>query len=181
MRLLEYESKQVFRKYGLPLVDSILIESIDKINEKLERFSFPAIVKSQIAIGGRGKAGLIKIAQTQEEAKTLCNDFFKREIAGFHVVAILIESLVDIEHEYYASVALDTSSRQFFVIASPEGGVEIEEVAKHTPEKIIKIPFGLNHGLTDEIVDKVVKFLHLPEEQHRYAQQNRDVDHLQIS
>ncbi|TFG20614.1 MAG: ADP-forming succinate--CoA ligase subunit beta [Promethearchaeota archaeon] len=169
MRLLEYESKQVFRKYGLPLVASILIEKPENIDTMLAQFSFPAIVKSQIAIGGRGKAGLIKIAHSREEAKSLCTEFFQREIAGFRVKAILIESLVNIKHEYYVSVALDTSSRQFFVIASAEGGVEIETVAKNTPEKILKIPFDLNHGLTDDKVDQVVKFLNLPESEYETA------------
>jgi succinyl-CoA synthetase beta subunit len=171
MRLLEFESKQVFRKYGLPLVNSILIESsnLKEIDEKLAKFSFPAIVKSQIAIGGRGKAGLIRIAQTREEAKTLCTEFFQQVVAGFHVKAILIEKLVEIKHEYYASVALDTSSRQFYVIASEEGGIDIEEVAKNTPEKIIKVGFDLNLGLTDEISNKVVNFLNFPDDQKESA------------
>ncbi len=169
MRLLEYESKQIFKKFNLPLVDSILIEKPEEIDAKLAQFSFPAIVKSQIAIGGRGKAGLIKIAQTREEAKALCTEFFQRIITGFRVKAILIESLVKIKQEYYASVALDTSSRQFYVIASAEGGVEIEQVAKDTPEKILKIGFNLNLGLTDDKVEKVVKFLKLPEGTHEVA------------
>jgi succinyl-CoA synthetase beta subunit len=169
MRLLEYESKQFFRKFGLPLVDSVLIEKPENIEMMVAQFSFPAIIKSQIAIGGRGKAGLIKIAKSREEAKSLCEQFFQREVAGYKVKAILIESLVEIKHEYYVSVALDTSSRQFYIIASAEGGVEIETVAKETPEKILKIGFGLNLGLTDEIVGKVVKFLNLPENIHETA------------
>ncbi len=169
MRLLEYESKQVFRKYGLPLVDSVLIEKPENIEMMVAQFSFPAIVKSQIAIGGRGKAGLIKIAKSREEAKNLCREFFQREVAGYKVQAILIESLVNIKHEYYVSIALDTSSRQFFIIASAEGGVEIEKVAKETPEKILKIGFNLNLGLTDEKVNEVVKFLNLPEKEYDNA------------
>ena len=169
MRLLEYESKQVFRKFGLPLVNSILIEKPENIDMMLAQFTYPAIVKSQIAIGGRGKAGLIKIAKSREEAKLLCEEFFQRKVAGYRVQAILIESLVTIKHEYYVSVALDTSSRQFFVIASAEGGVEIETVAKDTPEKILKVGFDLNLGLTDEKVDQVVRFLNLPEKEYDKA------------
>jgi succinyl-CoA synthetase beta subunit len=169
MRLLEYESKQFFRKFGLPLVDSVLIEKPENIDMMVAQFSFPAIIKSQIAIGGRGKAGLIKIAKSREEAKSLCEQFFQRTVAGYKVQAILIESLVEIKHEYYVSVALDTSSRQFYIIASAEGGVEIETVAKETPEKILKIPFRLKVGLTDEKVDQVVKFLNLPENQYDAA------------
>jgi succinyl-CoA synthetase beta subunit len=169
MRLLEYESKQVFRKFGLPLVDSVLIEKPENIEIMVSQFSFPAIVKSQIAIGGRGKAGLIKIAKSRGEARSLCEEFFKREIAGFKVKAILIESLVDIKHEYYVSVALDTTSRQFYVIASAEGGVEIEQVAKDNPEKILKLGFDLTQGLTNEKVDQAVKFLNLPENQYENA------------
>ncbi|MBN2154517.1 MAG: succinate--CoA ligase subunit beta [Candidatus Lokiarchaeota archaeon] len=169
VRLLEYESKQIFHKFRLPLANSILIETLETIDEKLMQFSFPAIIKSQIAIGGRKKAGLIKVSKTREDAKQLCIDFFQREVEGFHVQAILIESLVDIKQEYYASIALDASSRQFYAIASAEGGIDIEEVAKSDPEKIIKLGFNLDRGLSDILCTKIIKFLNLPEEQQENA------------
>jgi len=131
----------------------------EDIEEKVKGFSFPAIVKSQIAIGSRKKAGLIKIAQTKEEAISLCKDYFNRNIAGFQVEAILIEELVTIEHEYYCSIALDASGRQFYLIASKEGGIDIEEVAKTTPDQILKKGFSFQEGVSEELAGKVARQL----------------------
>ncbi|MCK4371005.1 MAG: succinate--CoA ligase subunit beta, partial [Candidatus Lokiarchaeota archaeon] len=97
MRLLEYESKEAFSEFGIPLAKNLVIEREENIEEKVSEFTFPAIIKSQIAIGSRKKAGLIKIAQTTEEAISLCRSFFQKEVAGFQVEAILIEELAQIE------------------------------------------------------------------------------------
>ncbi|HMF32960.1 MAG TPA: succinate--CoA ligase subunit beta [Candidatus Lokiarchaeia archaeon] len=155
MRLLEYESKEIFAQYDIPLNQSVLILPGEGIEEKLLQFDFPAIVKSQIAIGGRGKAGLIKIAQTLEEAENLCQEFFTREVAGFKVEAILIEELAEIQHEYYCSIALDPSSKLLFLIASSEGGMDIEEVSANHPEDIVKRSFSITEGLSEELAREV--------------------------
>jgi len=102
---------------------------------------------------------LIKIAKSKEEALSLCKEFFTREIAGFQVEAILIEELAQIDHEYYCSIALDASGRQFFIIASKEGGIDIEEVSKTNPNAIIKESFKLTEGLSDDLAKKVSKQL----------------------
>jgi len=151
MRLLEYESKDAFGQFGIPLAKYIVINSSSEVEGKVKEFSFPAIVKSQIAIGSRKKAGLIKIAQTQEKAISLCRDYFSRNVAGFAVEAIIIEELVKIDQEYYCSIALDASGRQFYLIVSKEGGIDIEEVSKERPEAIIKLSFSYSTGLTEEI------------------------------
>ena len=145
--------------FDIPLVKNILILRGEDVEEKVKGFSFPAIVKSQIAIGSRKKAGLIKIAKSTLEAISLCNEYFNRNIAGFQVEAILIEELVTIEHEYYCSIALDASGRQFFLIASKEGGIDIEEVAKITPEAIIKESFSFQKGVSEELAGKVARQL----------------------
>ncbi|MFX1360905.1 MAG: succinate--CoA ligase subunit beta [Promethearchaeota archaeon] len=159
MRLLEYESKEIFGKFDIPLAKNIIIIKGDNIEEKVNQFNFPAIVKSQIAIGSRKKAGLIKIAQSRKEAISLCKEYFKRIIAGFGVEAILIEELVDIKHEYYCSIALDASGRQFFIITSEEGGIDIEEVSKNNPEAIIKENFTYKQGLSEKIVNSIAERL----------------------
>jgi succinyl-CoA synthetase beta subunit len=102
---------------------------------------------------------LIKIAQSKDEAIFLCKEFFNRTVAGFQVEAILIEELVKIEHEYYCSIALDASGGQFFLIASKEGGIDIEEVAKKLPETIIKKSFSLQEGISEELAEKVAREL----------------------
>lgn len=149
--MLEYESKEIFSKYNIPLVKNLLIQKGDNIEEKVEEFSFPAIVKAQIAIGGRKKAGLVKIAQNQKEAALLCREFFLREITGLNVEAIIIEELAQIDQEYYVSIVLDASGGQFFLIVSKEGGIDIEEVSKEHPEAIIKLNFSYSSGLTENI------------------------------
>ena len=159
IRLLEYEAKEVFAEFDLPLVNRLVIIRGDNIDERLSQFTFPAIIKSQIAIGSRKKAGLIKIVQSREEASTLCKDYFTREVAGYKVEAILVESLADIKHEYYCSIALDTSGRQFVLIASAEGGIDIEEVAATRPEAIIKETVSLTDGLSKEVAKSVAERL----------------------
>jgi len=94
-----------------------------------------------------------------EEAISLCKEFFSRKVAGFQVEAILIEELAQIEQEYYCSIALDASGRQFFIIASTEGGIDIEEVSKTNPEAIIKESFKLIEGLSQNLAKKVSKQL----------------------
>jgi len=151
----------VFGEFEIPLAKHIVINSSNEIEEKARKFTYPAIIKSQIAIGGRKKAGLIKIAQTQEEAISLCRKFFNTVIAGFVVEAIIIEELVKIDQEYYCSIALDASGRQFYLIASKEGGIDIEKVSKERPEAIIKLNFSYSTGLTENIARAVATQLGL--------------------
>lgn len=153
--MLEYECKRIFNRFDIPLAKNIIIEKSENIEQKVDQFTFPAIVKSQIAIGSRKKAGLIKIANSKEEAINLCKEFFSRVVAGFTVEAILIEELIQIEHEYYCSIALDASGRQFFIIASTKGGIDIEEVSKNNPEAILKEKFRYNEGLSENIANEI--------------------------
>ncbi|MHA2293101.1 MAG: ADP-forming succinate--CoA ligase subunit beta [Candidatus Hodarchaeales archaeon] len=159
IRLLEYEAKEVFSEFAIPLADRLVIVKGDNIQEKISQFSFPAIIKSQIAVGSRKKRGLIKIAQTTEEALSLCEEFFDRKVGEYGVEAILIESLADIKHEYYCSIALDSSGRRFVLIASAEGGIDIEEVAATRPDAIIKENISLIDGLNEETAKSVARRL----------------------
>ena len=159
MRLLEYEAKNVFAEFKIPLVNRIVIMKGEDVQEKVDQFSFPAIVKSQIAIGSRKKAGLIKIVQTRDEALSLCKEYFTCKIGNYEVEAILLEALADIKHEYYCSIALDTSGRQFVLIASAEGGIDIEEVAATRPEAIIKETISLTEGLSEGVAKSVAERL----------------------
>ncbi|MFW9785887.1 MAG: ATP-grasp domain-containing protein, partial [Candidatus Heimdallarchaeota archaeon] len=159
MRLLEFESKNIFEKFKIPLAERIVILKEDNIKEKVNRFNFPAIIKAQIAIGSRKKAGLIKVAKSKDEAFNLVSDFLEKKVNGFNVEAVLIEELVNIQNEYYISIALDASGKQFFAIASKEGGIDIEEVSKNNPDAIIKEGFSINVGLTPELALNMGKML----------------------
>jgi succinyl-CoA synthetase beta subunit len=155
IRLLEYESKEIFSEYGLPLAKRMVLTKEDDLVSKINQFDFPAIVKSQIAVGSRKKRGLIKIAKSNEEAIRMCEEFFQKKVGDYGVEAILIESLADIQHEYYCSIALDSSGRQFVLIASAEGGIDIEEVAATRPEAIIKETISLSEGLSRDLAQDV--------------------------
>lgn len=159
IRLLEFESKNIFEKFKIPLAERIVILKEDNIKEKVNRFNFPAIIKAQIAIGSRKKAGLIKVAKSKDEAFNLVSDFLEKKVNGFNVEAVLIEELVNIQNEYYISIALDASGKQFFAIASKEGGIDIEEVSKNNPDAIIKEGFSINVGLTPELALNMGKML----------------------
>lgn len=137
------------------MAKSILIQRNESIEEKTKQFLYPAMIKSQIAIGSRKKAGLIKLAHNQEEANSLCNGFFSKTISGYKVEAILIEAAAKIQHEYYCSIALDASGRKFFIIASREGGIEIEKVSRENPSAIIKESLTLKNGLSSELAEIV--------------------------
>ena len=159
IRLLEYETKEIFYEFDIPLADRLVITKGENIKEKIDQFTFPAIVKSQIAVGSRKKRGLIKIAQTRDEALSMCEEFFTRKVGEYGVEAILIEGLADIKHEYYCSIALDSSGRRFVLIASAEGGIDIEEVAASRPEAIIKENISISEGLSKEAAKGVAENL----------------------
>ncbi len=137
------------------MLKGVTVTRDDNIGATLSKISFPAIVKSQIAIGSRKKVGLIKIAQTRDEGVDLCRNYFQRELSGYKVEAVLVEELAEIKHEYYCSITLDASGRQFYLLASKEGGIEIEEVAVNTPELIIRKNFNITNGLTEQIAQEV--------------------------
>ena len=141
----------------------MVIEEEESIEKKVSAFNFPAIIKSQIAIGSRKKAGLIEIAKSQKEAVKLCKTFFNRIVADHKVEAVLIEELVEIEKEFYVSIALDVSERKFYLIASGKGGIDIETVSKESPEEIYKMRFSYSEGLTDAIAQKMAKRLDFKE------------------
>ncbi|MFX0185161.1 MAG: ADP-forming succinate--CoA ligase subunit beta [Candidatus Hodarchaeota archaeon] len=159
IRLLEYECKEIFSEYDIPLAKRLVINKDDDIKAKIDQFNYPAIIKSQIAVGSRKKRGLIKIAQTNEEALALCEEFFSQKVGNYGVEAILIESLADIQHEYYCSIALDSSGRRFVLIASSEGGIDIEEVAATQPDAIIKENISISQGLNEEVAREVSRKL----------------------
>ena len=145
----------MFKNFKIPLCNNITVFKNDDLELKIADFTFPAIIKSQIAIGSRKKAGLIKISGSKEEALNLCNEFFNKIVSGYGVEAILIEELVDIQHEYYISITLDSSGKKFFLIASAEGGINIEEVALSNPEAIFNQEISLSDGLDPKVAAEI--------------------------
>jgi succinyl-CoA synthetase beta subunit len=144
MNLYEYQGKKLFEKYGIPTTKGILIDKTvenDYVYLNQLNLNFPVVLKSQVKVGGRGKAGGIKVAHNKDEFMKYLKQLFNLTIKGVKVNKILIDEHVDIEKEFYLSFIIDRSKNQIVFIFSPLGGVDIEEVAQNEPDKISKLFF----------------------------------------
>ena len=180
MNLHEYQAKQLITKYGISVPKGIAIKSIDDVDQSIaELKSSSYVIKAQIHAGGRGKAGGVKIVNSKKEAIEVANSLLHKKLVTYQnkpggqpVDILLIEESCDIEKELYFSILVDRQSEKIVVIASSAGGMEIEEISKDNPEKIIKetcspinglmdfqsrnIAFAL--GLANEMINDFVKF-----------------------
>ncbi|HLG00798.1 MAG TPA: ATP-grasp domain-containing protein, partial [Acidimicrobiia bacterium] len=150
MDLFEFQGKQFFAQYGIPVSPGEVAETVDDAVAAAERLGYPVVVKAQVQVGGRGKAGGIKLAANVDEAREHASDILGMDIKG-HVVRILwIEKASDIAEEYYASFTLDRSAKKHLGMLSAQGGVEIETVAEKDPDAIAKIWVDPAEGLSEE-------------------------------
>jgi succinyl-CoA synthetase beta subunit len=138
MDLLEYQGKQLFARHGLNVSSGRAVTDVDDAIAAAAEIGYPVVVKAQVLIGGRGKAGGVKLASDEGETREHATNILGMDIGGHIVRTLWIEHASDIASEYYASVLLDRSAKQPLVMFSVEGGVDIEEVAEKTPEKLIR-------------------------------------------
>jgi succinyl-CoA synthetase beta subunit len=150
MDLLEYQGKQLFARHGLRVSDGKAVTTIEDAIAAANEIGYPVVVKAQVLIGGRGKAGGVKLAADEAEAREHATNILGMDIHGHTVRTLWIEHASDIATEYYASVLLDRSAKQPLVMFSVEGGVDIEEVAENTPEKLIRHHVDALDGLSRE-------------------------------
>src|SRR6201999_4523969 len=150
MDLLEYQGKQLFARHGLRVSDGKAVTTVDDAVAAASEVGYPVVVKAQVLIGGRGKAGGVKLAADEAEAREHATNILGMDIKGHIVRTVWIEHASDIASEYYASVLLDRSAKKPLVMFSVEGGVDIEEVAEKTPEKLIRHHVDPLQGLTKE-------------------------------
>ena len=136
MDLLEYQGKQLFARHGIPVPDGRPARSVDEAVAAAKEIGFPAVVKAQVKIGGRGKAGGIKIAKDEDEAREHANAILGMDIKGFTVHELWIEGASQIEAEYYASIVFDRGAKAPLIMLSTQGGMDIEEVAERDPDAI---------------------------------------------
>jgi succinyl-CoA synthetase beta subunit len=148
MDLLEYQGKQLFARHGLRVSDGEAVTTVDDAVAAANRVGYPVVVKAQVLIGGRGKAGGVKLANDEAQAREHAQNILGMNIKGHTVRTLWIEHASDIATEYYASVLLDRSAKQPLVIFSVEGGVEIEQVAEQSPEKLIRRHVDALKGLS---------------------------------
>jgi succinyl-CoA synthetase beta subunit len=150
MDLLEYQGKQLFARHGLRVSDGKAVTTVEDAVAAANEIGYPVVVKAQVLIGGRGKAGGVKLAADEGEAREHATNILGMDIHGHTVRTLWIEHASDIATEYYASVLLDRSAKQPLVMFSVEGGVDIEEVAENTPEKLIRRHVDALDGLSRE-------------------------------
>jgi succinyl-CoA synthetase beta subunit len=150
MDLLEYQGKQLFARHGLKVSSGEAVTSVEDAVAAAARVGYPVVVKAQVLIGGRGKAGGVKLAADESEAREHAHNILGMDIHGHTVRTLWIEHASDIATEYYASVLLDRSAKAPLVMFSVEGGVDIEEVAEQTPEKLIRHHVDALEGLSRE-------------------------------
>jgi len=149
MNLHEYQSKEIFSRYGVPIPRGKVVHTSQQAREIANRFGVPVVVKAQVLIGGRGKAGGIKLAHTPDEAERVAEVILGMHIKGLPVRMVLIDEAVEISKEIYLGLVIDRAARRVAMMASAEGGVEIEEVARVAPEKIVKVAIDPTLGLRD--------------------------------
>ncbi len=150
MDLLEYQGKQFFAQYGIPVSEGEACTDVDTAVAVADRIGYPVVVKAQVHTGGRGKAGGVKLASNTEECREHASNILGLDIKGHIVEIIWVESASDIAEEYYASFTLDRSAKLHLGMLSAEGGVEIESVADTNPDAIAKIHVNPVDGLTEE-------------------------------
>ncbi|WP_426574133.1 ADP-forming succinate--CoA ligase subunit beta [Aquihabitans sp. McL0605] len=149
MDLLEYQGKQFFATYGIPVSQGEAVTTVEDAVAAADRIGYPVVVKAQVHVGGRGKAGGVKLAANTEEAREHADFILGLDIKGHIVKTIWIESASDIAEEYYASFTLDRAAKKHLGMLSAEGGVEIEAVAETNPDAIAKIWIDPVDGLTE--------------------------------
>jgi succinyl-CoA synthetase beta subunit len=164
VNLHEYQSKLRFSEFGVPVPKGKVANSPQQAYEIAKELGTPVVVKAQVLIGGRGKAGGVKLAQTPEETQQRAEDILGMDIRGHKVLKVLIDPASDITSEIYLGVTNDRAARKPLIMASAEGGVEIEEVNRQTPEKIIREHIDPFLGLRDYQVRNLAYGIELPRE-----------------
>ena len=147
MKLQEYQSKRLFARYGVPIPRGDVATTPEEARHIAGRLGSRVVIKSQVLVGGRGKAGGIRLASSPDEAEEIADQILGMNIKGLTVKKVLIDEAADIDTEIYLGIVIDRAQRRPVMMASAEGGVEIEEVARVTPERIVKVAIDPFLGL----------------------------------
>jgi len=155
--LFEYQARDLFEKHGVPVLAGAVATTADEAAAAAERIGGKVVVKAQVKVGGRGKAGGVKLAESVEDAREKAGAILGMDIKGHIVGKVMIAQAAPIDSEYYLAILLDRSNRTFLVMASVAGGMDIEAVAHETPEKLIKVPVNTIAGLTKTQALKIIQ------------------------
>lgn len=167
MKLHEYQSKLIFAKYGVPIPKGRVAATPAEAKQIAEELGGSVVIKSQVLVGGRGKAGGIKVAKNAQEAETLAKNILGMDIKGLPVRKVLVDEAANIAKEIYLGITNDRAARKPVMMVSAEGGVEIEEVARTNPGKIIRAHIDPVRGLQEYQTRDVAAAIDLPREHWR--------------
>ena len=148
MNIHEYQAKDLLRAEGVPIPAGEVASSPDEVEAIARKLDGPVVVKAQVHAGGRGKAGGVKLAKTPQDARQVASKILGMKIKGLTVYKVLVTAAADIAKEAYVGIIVDRSARKPVFMVSPAGGIDIEEVAAKTPDKIMKLPVDTRYGLT---------------------------------
>lgn len=162
MKLHEYQSKQIFSRYGIPIPKGRVAATASEARHIAEELGGRVVVKSQVLVGGRGKAGGIKVAKDPVEAELLATQILSMEIKGLPVRKVLVDEAAAIDQEIYLGITNDRAAKKPVIMCSAAGGVEIEEVARTNPEKIIKVHVDPLLGIKDYQTRDIAAGIDLP-------------------
>jgi succinyl-CoA synthetase beta subunit len=160
--LFEYQARDLFAKHGVPVLAGEVIETPEAARAVAERLGGRAVVKAQVKVGGRGKAGGVKLAADPADAVAKADAILGMDIKGHTVHKVMLAETADIKEEYYVSFLLDRTNRTFLAMASVEGGVEIEIVAEENPDALAKVPVDALEGVTAEKAAEIVAAAKFP-------------------
>ncbi len=164
MKLHEYQSKQLFAKYGIPIPKGEVAMRPEDARRIAREWGRRVVVKAQVLVGGRGKAGGVKLANTPDEAERVASQILGMDIKGLTVHKVLVDEAADIKQEIYLGVVIDRVQRRIVMMASAAGGIDIEDVARTTPEKIVRIAIDPFIGLREYQTRQVAYGIGLPRE-----------------
>jgi succinyl-CoA synthetase beta subunit len=169
MDLFEYQAKDLFRRHGIPVPDGRVASSAQAAEKVAAKLGGRVVVKAQVQVGGRGKAGGIKLADDPAGARTVAGEILGMDIKGHKVRRVLVERAGDIKAEFYASFLLDRSEKAYLGMVSAKGGVDIEEVAATDPEAIARVTISPLTGIKPYHVRRLIYDARLPKEAHKGA------------
>ncbi|HEX2902173.1 MAG TPA: ADP-forming succinate--CoA ligase subunit beta [Jatrophihabitans sp.] len=164
MDLFEYQAKQLFAKHDVPVGLGEVADTPEQAREVAERIGGVTVVKAQVKVGGRGKAGGVKVAKTATDAEAAAHAILGMDIKGHTVHRVLVDPGAQIESEYYFSYLLDRSNRTFLCMASAEGGMEIEELAVTRPEALARVPVDATKGVDEAKAREILTQANFPAE-----------------
>lgn len=169
MNIHEYQAKELFRAQGLPVPNGRVAASVEEAVEAHKELGgkFPVVVKAQVHVGGRGKAGGVKLARNDEDLRAHAEAILGMSIKGITVKKVLIEEGVDIQREIYLGMVIDRASKGMTLMVSADGGVDIEEIAATSPERILRLNLSPTLGLGGHQVRQAAQFLDLPKDSHK--------------